>query len=484
MPSRYRPLWYWALGASLLVHALFLVSTSVSLKKMPRVTVHLEKVAALKPALSSKFVKRPPLRQQVLERQVARPRAGRALRRSVAAPQPFAQSFAPGSVQPSSSLPASSRPTSASLPARPTTPAVWGRGVPARGYVRSAPVVMPVEVAVTAPDQLDLGLELLDVEALDTGRYRALVVQDRQDKRNLKGFVHLAAVGIRSALLAAQTFPTGDPSSYAIMIDQDANLLLPDIRHSADVRALAELATEIDAQTGLKAVVDEDASLDSPAWMSSPFILLTALTEFETTTGEVENLGRYLVSGGLAYVEEVGFHSANDVRWCEYRELSSLRQLIRGALVSQGLYEGQDWGFERLAMSHPLFHCYYDMDSLPPSWWTVAAQIYSWNVDPNVQAMEDQRTTFPPLYLEGVQVKGRLVAIYSRHSYRDFWSRRLERTIDRGQTAATGSGRLTLNQVWLGDRHTGEAAMRLGINVVIYALTQEGSLAQRYVEVK
>jgi hypothetical protein len=34
---------------------------------------------------------------------------------------------------------------------------------------------------------------------------------------------------------------------------------------------------------------------------------------------------------------------------------------------------------------------------------------------------------------------------------------------------------------WLGQRYTSDSGLRLGINTVAYALTQEGSLARRYV---
>ena len=41
-------------------------------------------------------------------------------------------------------------------------------------------------------EEIDLRLELLGVEALDTGRHRALVVIDPKDQRNLQGFLYLS----------------------------------------------------------------------------------------------------------------------------------------------------------------------------------------------------------------------------------------------------------------------------------------------------
>ena len=40
---------------------------------------------------------------------------------------------------------------------------------------------------------------------------------------------------------------------------------------------------------------------------------------------------------------------------------------------------------------------------------------------------------------------------------------------------------MTVNEKVPGNRHTSDAAMRLGANLVVFALTQEGSLAQRHV---
>ena len=43
-------------------------------------------------------------------------------------------------------------------------------------------------------DEIDLSLELMDVEAMDTGRHRAMVVVDPQDRHKLKGFLYLSGI--------------------------------------------------------------------------------------------------------------------------------------------------------------------------------------------------------------------------------------------------------------------------------------------------
>ena len=42
--------------------------------------------------------------------------------------------------------------------------------------------------------KIDMALEMLDVNSINTGRYRALVIQDATDKQAIKGFVKMARV--------------------------------------------------------------------------------------------------------------------------------------------------------------------------------------------------------------------------------------------------------------------------------------------------
>ena len=53
--------------------------------------------------------------------------------------------------------------------------------------------------------KIDMGLEMLDVDAMDTGRYRALVIQDPNDKQGLKGFVKFARVVSATYMAETQT---------------------------------------------------------------------------------------------------------------------------------------------------------------------------------------------------------------------------------------------------------------------------------------
>ena len=418
------------------------------------------------PTMSGKFVKRRPLQQPVLRRPLLQPSPERRLERIVEAPRAYSRAVVQRALSPVSPRLLSSRHVLPSLPPRPLRPSGSFRG---SGRLRST----AAGIEIQAEDHMDLGLELLDVDAFDTGRYRALVVQDPMDKRKLQGFVRFTAVEIRSASENLADLFWGMPIAAARSIDR-GSVYWPDWRHSANVRALHSLAMELEAETGLSAVVDENITLDAPEVLTSPFIMLTSLVEFEPTETEVAKLGRYLTSGGFAYVEQVGSDS-HGRQSGTFPEIISLRSLVRRALASQGLGEGGDWSFEPLSMDHPLFHCYYDIDTLPLNFWQATY------VDREGQTERYGQSRYPtdeyiPRYIEGIHLNGRLVLVYSQQNYRDFWSKRPERTL----TEASEHFLANWNQVPF-HRPSSIPAIRLGINVMVYALTQEGSLARRLV---
>lgn len=450
--NSHRRLWYFVILA-LLVHGVLVAVITVRTLDQNE-----------ERELSSRFVKRRPLRQPVLRRQVERPFPVRPMQRSIQPFLPFTRAIAQHTPDPRPPELLAHR-EAVPLPPRPMG---FPRGFPASRSLRSE----SSKVAVQAENYLDLGLELLDVEALDTGRHRALVVEDPIDRRKLKGFVHFSAVLIESVFESAANLGYFARTS-AYSVDRQITYV-PDWRHSANVKALQGLASEIEDKTGLKAAVDEDISLDASELLSSPFILLTSTHEFEPTEGEINNLGRYLTSGGFAYVEQVGT-SVEGWTSGSFPELISLRHLVGRALASQGLREGKDWSFEPLTGEHPLFAAYYSLHRVPTNYWE---STYS-PPDHVGHSRHSPTTADIPPYVEGVHLNGRLVAIYSRQNYRDFWYRRPEQNF----TNASDYVRSNFGD-FAAHKPSSDPAIRFGINVVVFALTQEGSLARRYVRAR
>ena len=68
-----------------------------------------------------------------------------------------------------------------------------------------------IEGSKEVEQKIDMSLELLDIQALDTGQYHALVVQDPEDKSNVKGFCRLAVV--YSEAMSGRRYP-GSGQTY------------------------------------------------------------------------------------------------------------------------------------------------------------------------------------------------------------------------------------------------------------------------------
>ncbi|MCY3788723.1 MAG: hypothetical protein OXH63_08020, partial [Gemmatimonadetes bacterium] len=122
----------------------------------------------------------------------------------------------------------------------------------------------------TSEHKIDMGLEMLDVNNMDTGRYRAIIVQDATDKQAIKGFVKLASVVSGRALAG------------------NAGL---------NVQTLDRLRDVINEYTGLKAEFLGRVTFDDPRLMEVPIIYPYGGPN-ET---EMANMAQYLLSGGFTF---------------------------------------------------------------------------------------------------------------------------------------------------------------------------------------
>lgn len=305
-----------------------------------------------------------------------------------------------------------------------------------------------VDGARGAGEQIDLASELIDVQALDAGRRRAVVVVDPQDRRNLKGFLYLAGVYSPSIEQAERDAPLPrrmwNPRPGGME------------RREAERQTLQGLADKLTEQTQVRAAVRGNIQMDDPQLLEVPFVLVTVNNNFTFTGAEARNLGRYLTAGGFLYLENVYFPKplGNDYT----TDWPAMRELVRASLREVGFQEGKDWSFVRLDQDHPLFHCYYDIETLPMGW-------YDWTY------VGATASHFSPEYIEGIEVGGRLVGLYSQKNYADFWGGEAEYIRTHSEIA---NERFKIGGEEL-------PVYRLGVNVLVYALTREGSLAQKLV---
>ena len=251
-----------------------------------------------------------------------------------------------------------------------------------------------------APEhKIDMGLEMLDVDAMDTGRYRALVIQDPKDKQGLKGFVKFARVVSATYMAETQTN----------VVDGGLN--------NREIDVLRDMLNE---WTGLRAEFVGSFTFDDDRFLTVPIII----PQGEPNENELDNLAHYLLAGGFVMAEQFDFEGF----WTEALEKYG------------GLIKGRDFYTDRLREDHPIFTAYFDLGDGVAQGATRFDDPYYWNA------------------VKGLFVKGRLVAVPRANSgiggYLGFAS-------DRDSTRI----------------------LQFAINTVIYALTQEGSMTQRLMQI-
>ena len=128
----------------------------------------------------------------------------------------------------------------------------------------------------TSEHKIDMALEMLDVNNMDTGRYRAIIVQDATDKQAIKGFVKLAQV-VSSRALA------GGTSGYGTL--------------TLRVQTIDRLRDVINEYTGLKAEFLGHVSFDDPRLMEIPIILPYGCAQRDRNgqLGPVPNVGWFYI---------------------------------------------------------------------------------------------------------------------------------------------------------------------------------------------
>jgi len=277
------------------------------------------------------------------------------------------------------------------------------------------PEVVNIEMTATREPEKQISMkeEMISLDDLDTGQYKAMIIQDPKDKKSVKGFIYI------STLWGAQLEP-------------------------AYKRAVIHLSDAVNRYTNIRSKVDKHLFIDSRRLFDTPFVFLCADEAFYLTEIEAKNLGEYLRKGGFAVLD-------NGTPTYEFGAAeASLKQMLRDAL-------GADAKFLPIPNSHPLYHCFEDFDGGPPQGSENSSRAI---VRQNLNRIDSQNglqyATLPKqvLYLEGVWIDERLVAIYSDKGYAKKWA----------------------------DTSNNEPQLRIGVNMVVYALTQEGSIAQQKME--
>ena len=158
---------------------------------------------------------------------------------------------------------------------------------------------------------------------LDTGQFKAMVIQDPNNKQSIKGFVYIA-------------------TAWGAQLRPPDNLK----------RSVINLVEAVNRYTNINAKTDTHLFLDSRKIFETPFVYITTDQAFELTEIERKAFGTYLKNGGFAVID-------NGTPQYEFGAAeASLRQSLRDAL-------GNDAKFQPVPNDHPLYHCFFDFDGPP-----------------------------------------------------------------------------------------------------------------------
>ena len=198
---------------------------------------------------------------------------------------------------------------------------------------------------------------------------------------------------------------------------------------------MPNLVDALNEQTGITAKVDEHLFLDSQELFRTPFVYITANEAFELTEREMHNLARTCTTGVLSL-------STNATPTLEFSQAeASLRR-----------FSAMPWGPKGLCGPFTIRIPFTTRSTIS----TVRPSVRNCRSAPlpNSEGQNFQTIAASVYNLEGIFLNNRLVGIYSDKGYVHNWAQ----------------------------LYGNEPQLRFGINAVIFALTQEGSIAQQQID--
>ncbi len=262
------------------------------------------------------------------------------------------------------------------------------------------------ETAAPVQEAMSLKQELLNVGDLDFGRFQAILIQDPDNKRNIKGFFNMTVVDYDLADKSVDRFPTA------------VEELMRYIRDHSRVNARIEGTT---------------LRLSDPTVMKAPFIYLTGNNAvFQFTNTEKENLGEYLKNGGFLFAEEI--RQADPETGLDNKNAGVQGTLFDRqfkALMSDPVVLGSDGSkWQKIPKDHDLYYSFFDFEDGPPMGGAPGGNVFD---------------------LEMLELRGRVAVVFSDLNISWYW----------GDPNADAR----------------ERGLQFGVNLIVYALTQPGGIA-------
>lgn len=210
-----------------------------------------------------------------------------------------------------------------------------------------------------------------------------------------------------------------------------ASVLNPEQDMLQNPQAVQNVVNALNEYTNIHADFSARLPLSSKELLETPWVFVPALS-FTLTEGELENLGRYLEAGGFLLLDaSTGVGSDVD---------AFFRQMVKDALAKVG----REARFLRLPNNHPIYHSFFDFDGPPLG-----------GGDGTGRGSTD--------YMVGVEVEGRLAVVLSYQNLAVVWENVPFRNIRKDFT-------------------DNSRFLQFGINLIVFALTQEGSITNRVMQ--
>ena len=262
------------------------------------------------------------------------------------------------------------------------------------------------ETSAPVQEALSLKHELLNVGDLDIGRYQAVLIQDPDNKRNIRGFFNMTVIDYDIADKNRDRFPT----------------------------AVEELMRYMRDHTNINARIEGTTlEFSDPRIMDAPMIYMTGNDAvLQVSDTEKANLGEYLKNGGFLYGEEIRQSDAEnglDAKGAGVRGTPFDRQFK--ALMKDPLVLGSDGSkWQKMSKSHQLYYSFWDFPDGPPMGGAPGGNVFD---------------------LEMLELRGRVAVVFSDLNVSWYWGDPLADARERG--------------------------LQFGVNLIVYALTQPGGIA-------
>ena len=262
------------------------------------------------------------------------------------------------------------------------------------------------ETSAPVQEALSLRHELLNVGDLDIGRYQAILIQDPDNKRAIRGFFNMTVIDYDIADKNRDRFPTAVEELMRYMRDH----------------------TEINAR-----IEGTTLEFSDPRIMDAPLLYMTgndAVLQISNT--EKTNLGEYLKNGGFLYAEEIRQADADTKLDGKEAGVSGtpfdrqFKALMKDPLVLGS--DGSKW--QKMPKSHDLYYSFWDFPDGPPMGGAPAGNVFD---------------------LEMLVLRGRVAVVFSDLNISYYWGDPLADARERG--------------------------LQFGVNLIVFALTQPGGIA-------